>query len=500
MDLNIGTCLDNRMTRLSDNAFPARGNVELPRYGRSQVKRGVVHLGIGAFTRAHQIAYFEHALNAGDLRWGVVAASLRSAGVRDQMKSQDCLYTLVERDGDTERLHLIGAVQDVLVAPENPHALVAAMASAETEIVTLTVTEKGYKLDPVTGALLLDDPAIVADLATPDAPQTAPGFIVAALRARRDAGLTPFTAISCDNLPHNGQRLRDAVVALARASDPALADWIAERGAFPQTMVDRIVPATVDADISALADRTGVEDRAMVKTEPFSQWVIQDWFCGERPDFEAAGVQITPAVAPWEDAKLRLLNGAHSSIAYLGGLAGIEFVDQVVARPDGARFVEALWDEAASTLAPIEGLDVPAYRRQLMARFSNSALQHKTRQIAMDGSQKLPQRLLASIAARRERGQPVEALSLGVAAWMRWQDGCDDSGAGFTVDDPLADVLARAVAAATSPEDKVAALLSLPQIFPPALADDAVFRGDLVRHLASLTERGSPATLASFGD
>ncbi len=488
------------MTRLSDMSLPVRADVELPRYDRGRVQCGVVHLGIGAFTRAHQIAYFEHALNAGDLRWGIVAASLRSPGVRDQMKPQDCLYTLVERDGDAERVQMIGAVQDVLVAPEDPRALVAAMAGPDTHIVTLTVTEKGYKLDPVTGELLIDDPAVIADLATPDAPQTAPGFIVAALRARRDAGVTPFTAISCDNLPHNGRRLRDAVVALARASDPALADWIAEHGAFPQTMVDRIVPATVDADIAALAKRIGVEDRAMVKTEPFSQWVIQDWFCGERPDVEAAGVQITKAVAPWEDAKLRLLNGAHSSIAYLGGLARIDFVDQVVAWPDAARFVEALWDEAASTLAPIDGLDVPDYRRKLMARFSNSALQHKTRQIAMDGSQKLPQRLLASVAARRERGQSVEALSLGVAAWMRWQSGRDDNGATFTVDDPLADLLGRTVAAATSPEDKVAALLSLSQIFPPALADDFAFRGDLVRHLSSLTERGALATLASFGD
>jgi fructuronate reductase len=487
------------MTRLANSNLPERADVELPKYDRTQVRRGIVHLGIGAFTRAHQIAYVEQALNAGDLRWGVVAASLRSAGVREQLVPQDCLYTLVERDGDAERLQVIGAVQDVLVAPENPQALVAAMAAPETCIITLTVTEKGYKLDPVTGELLLDDPAIVADLATPEAPQTAPGFIVAALRARRNAGVTPFTAISCDNLPHNGQRLRDAVIALARASDPALAEWIAEHGAFPQTMIDRIVPATVEADIAALAERIGVEDRAMVKTEPFSQWVIQDWFCNERPDFAAVGAQITAAVAPWEDAKLRLLNGAHSSIAYLGGLAGIDFVDQVVARPEAKRFVEALWDEAAATLAPVAGLDIPAYRDELMARFSNSALQHKTRQIAMDGSQKLPQRLLASIAARRQQGQSVAALSLGVAAWMRWQSGQDDSGASFTVDDPLAELLGRTVAAVSSPEDKVAALLGLSQIFPPALAGDAVLRDELVRHLTSLTEHGALKTLAAFG-
>jgi fructuronate reductase len=472
--------------------------VARPGYDRAAVKRGVVHLGIGAFHRAHQAAVFDAALAAGDDRWGIVGVSLRSGSVRDQLVPQDGLYTLLVRDGDAERAHIIGAVQTVLVAPEEPAAVVEALASPHVHLVTLTVTEKGYKLDPATGRLIADDPAVAADLASLDAPQTAPGFIVAGLAKRRAAGLAPFTAISCDNLPHNGRRLERAVLQIARAHDPALADWIAAHGAFPQTMVDRIVPATTPEDIAALTATLGVEDHAMVKTEPFTQWVIEDHFAGPRPDFAALGVQLTESVPPWEDAKLRLLNGPHSGIAYLGGLAGIDFVDQVVARPDGRHFVEALWDEAQTTLSPPPELDIAAYRAALMTRFANSALQHRTRQIAMDGSQKLPQRLLASIAARADRGEPSPALTLAVAAWMRWQGGVDDAGAGFTVDDPLADRTAAVLAGCETPAEQVDALLAMDSIFPTVLADDAGFRNALVDWLGRLEESGALAAIAAL--
>ncbi|CAN5518551.1 mannitol dehydrogenase family protein [soil metagenome] len=487
------------MPRLSDASLPTLpAFVERPRYDRRATTAGVVHLGIGAFHRAHQAVYFEHALNAGDLRWGITGASLRSPTVRAQMAPQDGLYTLVERDGDAERLQVIGAVGDVLVVPDSPAALVAALARPETHIVTLTVTEKGYKLDPASGALITGDAAIASDLADLSAPRTAPGLLVAGLSARRAAGLAPFTAISCDNLPHNGRRLSAAVLTIARAHDPALGDWIEAEGAFPETMVDRIVPATDDADIAALAARIGVEDRAMVKTEPFLQWVIEDRFAGPWPDFEAAGAQVTASVAPWETAKLRLLNGAHSGIAYLGGLAGVEFVHQMLALPTVRRFIEALWDETAATLAPPPGLDISAYRAALMARFSNPALQHRTRQIAMDGSQKLPQRLLAPIAERRARGLPVEILALAVAAWMRWQGARDDAGLGYRVDDPLAGITAARLAGQHDPAAQVAALLAIDAIFPPSLAADPLFRESLTRHLTALHEKGARATLEAL--
>ncbi|WNO52384.1 mannitol dehydrogenase family protein [Stakelama saccharophila] len=470
--------------------------VARPGYDRSAVKHGVVHLGIGAFHRAHQAAVFDAALDAGDLRWGITGVSLRSASVHDQLAPQDGLYRLVVRDGDAEDIRVIGAVARVLVAPDDPAAVVDALADPDTHIVTLTVTEKGYKLDPATGNLREDDSDIAADLANLAAPKTVPGLIVAGLAKRKAAGLPPFTAISCDNLPHNGRRLARAVLTMARAHDGKLADWIETQGAFPQTMVDRIVPATTPGDIAALSEMLGVEDRGMVKTEPFTQWVIEDRFAGPRPDFAALGVQLTDAVPPWEDAKLRLLNGAHSGLAYLGGLAGVDFIHQMIARDDARRFVETLWDEAQATLTPPPGLDIAAYRAELMARFANAALHHRTRQIAMDGSQKLPQRLLATIAARRKAGQASPALTLAVAAWMRWQEGVDDAGETYPVDDPMADRTAAALDGCTSSEARVRALLALDAIFPAGLAEDAAFTAALTSWLTVLERDGALAALA----
>lgn len=485
------------MRRLSNatlGQLPA--DVAQPGYDRAQVKTGVIHLGLGAFHRAHQAVVFDDAIAGGDPRWGVLGVSLRSPGVRDQMAPQDGLYGLVERDGSGERIRVIGVVKAVLVAPEDPAAVVAALAAPDTHIVTLTITEKGYKLR--SGQLDRDDPDIAHDLASLTAPRTAPGFLVAGLAARREAGLPPFTALSCDNLPHNGRLLREAVLAMARAHDTSLASWIEQEGAFPQTMVDRIVPATTAADVDAMSTRLGVEDQALVKTEPFFQWVIEDGFCGPRPAFEALGVRLTDDVAPWEEAKLRLLNGAHSGIAYLGGLAGVEFVHAFVADAAGRRFVEALWQESTATLTPPPGFDLDRYRADLMARFSNPALQHRTRQIAMDGSQKLPQRLLAPIAARRAKGLSVDALALAVAAWMRWQSGADDGGIAFTIDDPLAATTAACLAGLSDPADQVDALLAIEPIFPAAIASDVKVRAALVRHLTSLRDRGARATWERF--
>ena len=483
------------MNRLSSATLAdLPGDVIRPAYDRAAVSRGVVHIGIGAFHRAHQAIFFDDALNGGDMRWGIVGASLRSPAVRDQMAPQDGLYTMLVRDGSAEQARIVGAVQRVIVAPEEPIALIEAMASADTHIVTLTITEKGYKLDLATGGLMEEDAQLAADLLSLQRPQTAPGYIVAALARRRAAGLPPFTAISCDNLPHNGARLRDAVIALARRHDAALADWIAAEGAFPQTMVDRIVPATTPNDIASLSARLGVEDLAMVKTEPFRQWVIEDRFCGPRPDF-GEGVQLTDDVAPWEEAKLRLLNGAHSGIAYLGGLAGIDHVHEVLALPDARHFVKALWDETETTLSPPPGLDVAAYRCALMARFDNPTLAHRTRQIAVDGSQKLPQRLLAPIAARLGQGRGIDALSLAVAAWIRWQAGLDDDGAAHQVDDPLAGEMAERLSHADMASERVDAMLGFAAIVPTDLAGNEHLRQSLTRWLIVLEEEGALAAL-----
>ncbi|MEN5176984.1 mannitol dehydrogenase family protein [Brevundimonas diminuta] len=480
------------MTRLDEAALTGLSDdVVRPGYDRTAARTGVVHLGIGAFHRAHQAVVFDDALKSGDLRWGVMGASLRSPGVRDQLNPQDGLYTLVVRDGEREDLRVIGACRSVMVGPEDPAALVAAMADADVHIVTLTVTEKGYRLDPASGELLVEDPDVAADIAHIERPRTAPGFIVAALRARRAAGLGPFTVISCDNLPHNGRRIRAGVLAMARAVDSSLAEWIAAEGAFPQTMIDRIVPATTAEDVVRLTARLGVEDQGMVKAEPFTQWVIEDRFAGERPDFAALGVQLTDAVEPWEDAKLRLLNGAHSAVAYLGALSGHEHVHEAVAVPAFRAYVEALWDEAQTTLNPPPGLDVAAYRTELMARFSNSALMHRTRQIAMDGSQKLPQRLLAGAAERLAADQGIEAMALGVAAWMRWQEGVTEQGETVVVDDPLASRTAELIEASETDEAQVRALLGLSAVFPASLAEEPRFVEAATAAFLALREHGA---------
>lgn len=477
--------------------------VARPGYDRNRVRTGVVHLGIGAFHRAHQAVVFDDALNAGDLRWGVLGASLRSPDVRNQLAPQDGLYTLVVEDGAARSMRVIGAVQNVMVAPEDPAALVEAMASPDVHIVTLTVTEKGYYLDPASGTLKLEDPAVAADLADLSAPVTAPGFVTAALGLRRSRGLPAFTVISCDNLPHNGARIRSAVLEMAGRIDPELSDWIATEGAFPQTMIDRIVPATTPGDIAALTADLGVADHGMVKTEPFTQWIIEDRFAGERPDFARFGVQLTEAVGPWEDAKLRLLNGAHSALAYLGALAGFDHVHEAVAVPALRAFVDRLWDEAQTTLDPPPGLDIAAYRSELMARFSNAALRHRTRQIAMDGSQKLPQRLLATAQARLAAGHPIPALALAIAAWMRWQEGRTEAGEIVAVEDPLAAETARRLSMAADDAGRVAALLDLEAVFPRQLSSDPTFRQTVtqafldLRRLGAVGAASAPAELAA---
>ena len=326
--------MSERLGSTNLNRLPAE--VARPAYDRAAVQTGVVHLGIGAFHRAHQAMYFDQALACGDLRWGIVGVSLRSGAVRDQLVPQQGLYSLLVRDGEEVRVRIIGAVRDVLVAAEDPVKVVQLLAQPHVHVVTLTVTEKGYKLDPASGELLREDAQIAADLRDLSAPRTALGFLVAGLGARHRSGLRPFTVISCDNLPHNGRRLRDGVLVLARVHDAALADWITHAGAFPATMVDRIVPAPTEADRTQLAQRIGLEDRAAVSTEPFCQWVIEERFAGPVPDFAAVGAQLADDVVPWEQAKLRLLNGAHSAMAYIGGLAGIEFVHQFVTLPEGA--------------------------------------------------------------------------------------------------------------------------------------------------------------------
>ncbi|MBC7479257.1 MAG: mannitol dehydrogenase family protein, partial [Pseudorhodobacter sp.] len=429
---------------------------------------GIVHLGLGAFLRAHGAVYVGEAMARSGGNWGIVGVSLQSTGTRDALLPQDCVYTALELGPQGRAPRLVTSVVDVLVAFEDPEAVLAQMADPAIRIVTLTVTEKGYCHDPSSGALNLAHPDIVHDLAHP-LPQSAPGYLVRALQRRRAAGLRPFTVVSCDNLPQNGQVARAVVLALAQALDPALAAWIAVEGRFPATMVDRIVPATKPEDIAALQTLTGYHDAAPVMHEPFRQWVVEDDFVdGARPDLAGVGVQMVQDVTAFEHMKLRMLNGAHSALAYLGYLAGHQTIADTVADPVFAGFVRHLWTaEIIPALTPPPGVDLSAYAAALFSRFANGAIRHRTWQIAMDGSQKLPQRILATLSETVAAGRASPGLILAVAAWMRYVGGVDEAGGAIDVKVPMAARLLSLSDGAVGSVGKVDALLSVLEIFPP---------------------------------
>lgn len=473
--------------------------VSRPGYDRRAARIGIVHLGLGAFHRAHQAVLTEAALESGDLRWGIAGVSLRSADTRDALAPQDGLYTVAVRGGEGDRFAVVGAILQSLVAPEDPEAVLALMASPDTRIVSLTVTEKGYCHRPATGELDEAHPAIRHDLEHPEAPRTAIGFLVEALARRRRAGIAPFTVLSCDNLPANGRTVRKVVARFAALRDPDLGAFVAEAVAFPSTMVDRIVPATTDADRALVADALGVEDLWPVMAEPFLQWVIEDRFPAGRPDWASAGASFVADVEPFELMKLRLLNGSHSTLSYLGYLAGHETVADAMAAPGFAALLEGLMrEEVSPTLPALPGFDLGAYRAALLERFRNPALRHRTWQIAMDGSQKLPQRLLATIRDRLRAGEPFERLALGVAGWMVYATGIDEKGDAIDVRDPLRERLADLAAGRRTAGSLADAYLGLPEVFDAALADDARFRDAVTRALATLLSEGAARTVAGF--
>ena len=451
---------------------------------------GIVHLGLGAFFRAHGASWIAEAMAAKGGDWGILGVSLQTPGTRDALAPQGWAYTAVEQGPDGEIPKVVSVLNGVLVAPEDTAAVLAALADPAVKIVSMTVTEKGYCHDPATGALNTGHPDIVHDIAQP-LPRSAPGYLVRALQMRRRAGLAPFTVVTCDNLPHNGRLVRGVVRDLAGAIDPGLADWIETRGRFPATMVDRIVPATSAADIARIDALTGRHDAAPVLHEPFRQWVIEDDFVADaRPDLGAVGVQMVRDVSPYETMKLRMLNGAHSSLAYLGYLAGHQTIADTVADPVFAAFVRYLWTrEIVPALRPPPGESLAAYAAALLERFRNPAIRHRTWQIAMDGSQKLPQRILGTLADNARAGRDSPGLTLAVAAWMRYVGGVDEARAPIEVKDPLAARLRVLSDGAGTAEGKVAALLGLREVFDAAQADR--LRPTVTRAYARLAEIGA---------
>ena len=385
--------------RLSDKVLPSISTAKVPAYDRSRVTPGIVHLGIGAFHRAHQAVYVDDCLAAGDTSWGIIGASLRSPATRDALEPQNGLYTLAVRGQEQEQLRVIGSIVDLKVAPEAPEELLATLCNPLIRIVSLTVSEKAY-LRNAAGDLDAAYPGIISDLANPGRPQTIFGFLAEAIARRRSAGFAPFTILCCDNLPSNGAVLSVLLQQFSTLKNPDLARYVEAEVACPSSMVDRIVPATTDEDRSRISEALGFEDAWPVVTEPFRQWVIEDRFTAGRPGWEAHGVTMVRDVAPFEEMKLRLLNGAHSATAYLGLLLGRETVAQAFGDSRIRDFVQGLWAEAIPTLRSDVGLDPQAYTAELAQRFDNPALVHRTAQIATDGSQKLPQRIVASAIAQ----------------------------------------------------------------------------------------------------
>jgi fructuronate reductase len=414
--------------RLSASTAPQlRGPVSRPSYDRDAQKTGI--FGIGAFHRAHQAVYTEEAMNAGDRDWRITGVSLRSASVAEQMNPQDGLYTVAVREGSTHQTRLIGAVTHVLVARDTPQNVIDALADPSVHIVTMTITEKGYCRRP-DGSL---DPARADD-------DSIYRYLAQGLALRHQRGLPGLTLLCCDNLAHNGAQLARLFLAYLAGHHPALAGWVEAQCTFPSSMVDRIVPATTAEDRAAFAAEAGLEDQALVLTEPFSQWVIEDRFAGPRPRWEVGGAQFVTDVAPFETAKLRMLNGAHSALAYLGLEAGHVFVHQAVADPALRPLIERLMrEEAAPTIATAPEQDLQAYAASLMDRFGNAALAHRLIQIAMDGSQKIPQRWLETLAVHQQQGRQCPVILRAIAAWLR-----HIRGDRRPVDDAMAPQLAHA--------------------------------------------------------
>lgn len=462
------------MTTIATATLPE--SVQLPQYDRSQLRSRIVHFGFGAFHRAHQALLTDRVLNASGGDWGICEISLFSGDrLMSQLRQQDHLFTVLEKGAHGNQPIVVGAVHECLNAKlDSLPAIIEKFCEPQVAIVSLTITEKGYCIDPASGTLDLTQPRIIHDLDNPTLPQSVPGILVEALSRRRERGLPPFTVLSCDNIPDNGHVVKNAVLGMAEKRAPELAQWIAEHVSFPGTMVDRIVPAATDESLAEISAALGVEDPCAISCEPFIQWVIEDNFVAGRPAWEIAGAQMTDNVLPWEQMKLRMLNGSHSFLAYLGYLSGFQHISDCM--QDNA-FREAAYRLMMTEQAPtlhITNVDLNQYAESLLQRFANPALKHKTWQIAMDGSQKLPQRMLEGIRVHLSRQSDWPLLALGVAGWMRYVSGIDDAGAAIDVRDPLRDKI-RALVEHSSLSERVSALLSLREIFAPDLVQNPQF-------------------------
>ncbi len=469
--------------------------VQIPRYDRSKLTAGIVHIGLGNFHRAHMAVYLDDLFAKGLAHdWAILGAGVRAgdAAMRDALLAQDCLSTVIELDPAGKTARRVGSMIGFVPVQDDNAALIKAMSQPAIRIVSLTVTEGGYFINAATGQFDPTAPEIAADAAQPHA--TAFGAIIAALTARRAAGIPPFTVMSCDNLPGNGDVTRAAVVGLARLGNGELADWIAGNVAFPNGMVDRITPATGPRE-RAMAAAFGLNDPVPVTCEPFRQWVVEDNFPAGRPPLEAVGVTFTPHVHAFEAMKIRILNGGHATIAYPGGLMDIEFVHQAMAHPLILGLLNRVEQaEIIPTVAPVPGTDLAEYYTQIVQRFSNPEVADTERRLCLDGSNRQPKFIVPVIRDRLATGGSVDGLALVSALWCRYCVGVSDSGAVIEPNDPNWDSLqAAAIAAQQNPQ----VWLDQRQIYGD-LANDLRLQTAFAAHVISLRDHGCAATLAAF--
>ena len=475
------------------------GLLPTPRYDRAQVRTGVVHVGVGGFHRAHQAMYHDRLMNAGEaLDWGICGVGLMPADRRMQeaLTAQDGLYTLVEKHADgTYEARVIGSITEYLFAPDDPDAVIEKLAGEPIRIASLTITEGGYALDPVTGEFDAGDPDVAHDLEPGAVPRTTFGLLAEALRRRRDRGLVPFTIMSCDNLQGNGHLARKVFTAFARLRDPELGEWMEHEVRFPNSMVDRITPATTDDDRRAVRERFGIEDRWPVVCEPFTQWVLEDAVTAGRPPYEDVGVQVVTDVEPYELMKLRLLNASHQAIAYFGHLCGYRLVHEAAQDPLFQRFLLGYMDEEATpTLEPVPGVDLDAYKHTLIERFSNPEVRDTIARLAAESSDRIPKWLLPVLRSQLASGGEIKRSAAVVASWARYAEGVDEHGDPIDVVDRLAD---RLTEIARRQRDDPDAFIANRELFGD-LASDERFVASYRAALDSLHERGARATLESL--
>ncbi|WKV98564.1 mannitol dehydrogenase family protein [Pseudomonas sp. H22_DOA] len=471
--------------------------VQLPAYSLSDTRQGIAHIGVGGFHRAHQAYYTDALMNTGEaLDWAICGVGLRTEDrrARDDLKEQDYLFTLFELgDRDDTEVRVIGAIRDMLLAEDGAQALIDKLADPQIRIVSLTITEGGYCIDDSNGEFMAHLPQIQHDLAHPGAPTTVFGFLCAALEKRRGAGTPAFTIMSCDNLPHNGAVTRKALLAFATLRNTGLRDWIEQNVSFPNAMVDRITPMTSTAHRLQLADKHAVDDAWPVVCEPFVQWVLEDKFVNGRPAWEKIGVQFTDDVSPYEEMKIKLLNGSHLALTYLGFLKGYRFVHETMNDPLFVRYMRAYMDlDVTPQLAPVPGIDLDDYKDTLVARFSNQAIADQLERVCSDGSSKFPKFTIPTINRLIADGRETRRAALVVAAWALYLKGVDENGDTYSIPDPRA-VFCQALVA----DDALMTerLLAVEEIFGTAIPRSAEFVAAFEWCCNSLREVGVTRTL-----